>query len=50
MFIVVCDRFSGWILRQCECFHGCGKLSLVGTGVGTMAGLRVYKRDVKSPI
>jgi hypothetical protein len=47
---VVCDRFRGWILRQCESFRGCGKLSLLGTGVGTMAGSQVNKRDVKSPI
>jgi hypothetical protein len=47
---VVCDGFRGWILRQCESFHGYGKLSLLGTGVGTMAGSQVDKRGVKSPI
>jgi hypothetical protein len=50
MWIVVCDRFRGWILRKCESFHWCRKLSLVGTGVGTMACSRVDKRDVWSPI
>jgi hypothetical protein len=47
---VVCDSFRGWILQQCESFYGCGNLSLVGTGVGTMASSRVNKHDVKSPI
>jgi hypothetical protein len=33
MFIVVCDRFRGWIFRQCDSFLGYGNLSLLGTGV-----------------